>query len=122
MKVTFKPWEEVIIHDNIHRSFDDFIKLCSIGVQPGGLAAPLHWAEGIVLRPSPMPPTESATKEMLEGKIHWLAVEWSEMPKYQPIIMIGDINAKIPVVNASDTAIICDVAKVLKATLITTKL
>jgi hypothetical protein len=115
VKVTFKPWEEVVIHENIRYSLEDFIKLCSFGVQPGGLANPLQWAEGVVFRATPMAPTEDIVKEMLVGKIHWSAVEWALMPKYQPVTMIGDINAKIPIINVSSTTILCDVAKALKA-------
>jgi hypothetical protein len=53
---------------------------------------------------------------MLEGRIHMSGVEWAEMPNYQPALMIGDINARIPVINVSSNAILCDVAKTLKAT------
>jgi hypothetical protein len=38
------------------------------------------------------------------------------MPKYQQVIMIGDINAKIPIINVSATAILCDIVKALQAT------
>jgi hypothetical protein len=116
IKVTIKPWEEVIIHESIQYTLDDFIKLCSMGVQPGGLANPLHWAEGIVFRFTPMPPTDDVIKEQLAGKIHWSAIEWALMPKYQQVIMIGDINAKIPIVNVSATVILRDVIIFLKQT------
>ncbi len=114
VKVTFKPWEEVIIHESIYYSLEDLIKLSSIGVGPGGLASPLRWAEGIVFRSSPMPPTDEVVKETLQGKIHWSAVEWALMPKYKDVIPIREINAKIPIINVSATAILCEVAKVLK--------
>ena len=117
VKITFREWEEVIINESIQHTLEDFIKMCSIGVQPGGLAAPLQWAEGIVFRAGAMPQTESVTKEMLEGKIRWASVEWAIMPKYQQVLMIGDINAKIPIIDVSSTAILCDVAKVLQATI-----
>jgi len=116
VKVTMRPWEEVIIHESIQYVFDDFIKLCSMGVQPGGLANPLHWAEGIVFRVMAMPQTDEVIKEQLAGKIHWSAIEWAIMPKYQQVIMIGDINAKIPIVNASSTAILRDVIISIKQT------
>ena len=116
MKVTFKSWEEVIIHESIRFSLEDFIKLCSIGVQPGGLANPLHWAEGVVFRATLLPLTEDVVKEMLLGKIHWSAVEWALMPEYRQAIMIGDINARIPIVDVSATATLCEVAEALRAT------
>jgi hypothetical protein len=115
VKITIKPWEEVIIHETIQHSLEDLVKLTMIGVQPGGLAAPLLWAEGIVFRNAPMPPTNAISKEMLENKVHWVSVEWAIMPKYQQVILINEINAKIPIINVSSTAILCDVAKALKA-------
>jgi hypothetical protein len=116
VKVTFRSWEELVIHENIRFSLEDFIKLCSIGVQPGGLANSLQWAEGVVFRATLLPMTEDVVREMLAGKIHWSAVEWALMPKYQQAITIGDINARIPIVDVSATTTLCDVAKALKAT------
>lgn len=114
VKITFKPWEEVVIHESIHYSFEDLVKLCSIGVQPGGLAAPLQWAEGVIFRFVAMPPTDEVVREQLQGKVHWSAVEWALMPAYKNLIMISDINAKIPIINVSATAILCEVAKELR--------
>lgn len=114
VKVTFKPWEEVVIHEVICHSLEDLIKLSSFGVQPGGLAPPLNWAEGVVFRQSPMPPNDEVVKEMLQGRIHWSAVAYALMPEYKNVIPITDINAKIPVLDASSNAILCEIAKILK--------
>lgn len=114
VKVTFRPWEEVVIHESIHYSVDDLIKLCSIGVQPGGLAKPLRWAEGVVFRSSGMPPTDEVVKEQLQGRIHWSSVEWALMPEYKNVIMIKEVNAKIPIINVGATTILCEVVKALK--------
>jgi len=61
-----------------------------------------------------MPPTEDVVKEMLAGKVHWSAIAWALMPKYQPVFVISEINARIPIVNVSTTAGIIDVVKALK--------
>lgn len=114
VKVTFKPWEEVVIHEVIQYSLEDLIKLQSLGVQPGGLTAPLQWAEGVLFRPAGMAPTDDVIKEQLQGKIHWASVTWAFMPEYKNVILIKDINAKIPIVNVSKSAILCDVARALR--------
>ena len=114
VKVTFKPWEEVVIHESIYYSLEDLIKSHSIGVQPGGLAPPIYWAEGVLFRFAPMPPTDEVVRESLQGKIHWNAVEWALMPERKSVIPISDINAKIPVIDVSVTVALCDVAKALK--------
>jgi hypothetical protein len=114
VKVTFQPSEELIIHESINHSLPDLIKLCSVGVQPGGLAGPLSWAEGVVFRFSRMAATDEIFRELLQGKVHWNVLEWALMPQYKQVIPIEEINAKIPVINVSTTTILCDVAKALK--------
>jgi hypothetical protein len=114
VKVTFTPSEELIIHESIHHSLPDLIKLCSVGVQPGGLGGPLSWAEGVVFRFSRMTPTDEIVRELLKGKVHWNVVEWALMPQHKQVISIEEINAKIPVINVSTTTILCEVAKALK--------
>ena len=114
VKVTFKPSQELVIHESIHHSLSDLIKLCSVGVQPGGLAAPLSWAEGVVFRFSRLAPTDEVFKDLLQGKVHWNVVEWTLMPQYKQVIQLEEINAKIPVINVSTTTILREVAKALK--------
>ena len=114
VRVTFSPSEELIIHESILHSLADLTKLCSVGVQPGGLAGPLSWAEGVVFRFSSLAPTDEVFRELLQGKVHWSVVEWALMPQYRQVIPLEEINAKIPVINVSATAILCEVAKALK--------
>jgi hypothetical protein len=116
VKVTFKFWDEVIIHESIQLSYEDMVKRHSLGVQPGGLAPPLRWAEGVAFVNDSMPPTDEIVREQLQGKIHWSVVQWALMPQYKNVIPITDISAKIPVINVSDNNILCEVAKALKAT------
>ena len=92
---------------------EDLIKIQSLGVQPGGLAPPLKWAEGVAFNFTGMAPTREVVRETIEGKLHWSSVTWALMPQYKNVILIKDINAKIPVINVSDNSILCDVAKEL---------
>ena len=114
VKVTFSPSEELIIHESILHSLADLIKLCSVGVQPGGFAEPLNWAEGVVFRFSRLAPTDEVFRELLVGKVHWNVVEWALMPQYKQVIPIDEINARIPVINVCTTTILCEAAKALK--------
>lgn len=117
IKVTFKPWDEVVIHESMYYSFEDLVKLVSLGVQPGGLTQPLQWAEGVAFIHIGMPPTDEVIKEQLLGKIHWNSLEWALMPKYAGFIPIKDINAKVPIVDVSANTVFCTVAKALKGEL-----
>jgi hypothetical protein len=114
IKVTFKPWDEVVIHESMNYSFEDLLKLVSFGVQPGGLTQPLQWAEGVAFIAVGMPSTDEVIKEQLLGKIHWASLSWALMPKYAGFIPIKDINAKIPIVDVSKNTVLCTVAKALK--------
>jgi hypothetical protein len=114
VKVTFKPWEEVVIHETIKYTLSDLIARSTLGVQPGGLAPPLNWAEGIAFRHVLMVPNDEITRELLQGKVHWSVVEWALMPEYKHVIPIADINAKMPVIDVSANAILCEIARALK--------
>jgi hypothetical protein len=85
-----------------------------LGVQPGGLAAPINWAEGIAFQHVGMPPTDEIVREQLQGKIHWNLIRWALMPEYKDVIPIKDINAKVPVINVTANKILCEVARALK--------
>ena len=61
-----------------------------------------------------MPPTDEVVREQLEGRIHWSSVEWALLPKYQDVIPIREINAKIPLIDVSTNAIQSEVAKELR--------
>jgi hypothetical protein len=117
VKVTFKPWDEIVIHEEIQLSYEDLVKRMSLGVQPGGLAPPLRWAAGVLFVNEGMPATDEIVREQLQGKIHWSVVTWALMPEYKNVIPIQDISAKIPVINVSDNKILVEVAGALKATI-----
>lgn len=114
VKITFKPWEEVIIHEVLHHSLHDLVTIVSIGVQPGGRTAPLLWAKGVAFTLAVMPPSPEIIKEQLEGKVHWIAMNWALMAEYKKEISIPEINAAIPVVDMSVSPIMCEVADALK--------
>jgi hypothetical protein len=113
-RVKFRDLEELVIHESICHDLSDLIKICSVGVQPGGFAEPLNWAEGVVFRFSRLAPTDEVFRELLAGKAHWNVVEWALMPQYKQVIPLEEINAKIPIINVSTTTILCEVAKALK--------
>ncbi len=114
VKITFKPWEEVVIHETLHYSLDDLVKTVSIGVPAGGRTEPLLWARGVALNHSVMESTPEVVKEQLEGRVHWLSMNWALMPEYKKEIPIPEINAAVPVIDASISPIMCAVADALK--------
>ncbi len=114
VKITYAPWQEIIIHETIAHSFEELIKIRSVGVQTGGLARPLMWAEGIVFDRGVMPPSPEMIKENLEGRLHFLFTEWAPLPQYQSLHEIQETKVKIPIINVSSNAVLSEVAKWLK--------
>lgn len=48
VEIVYEPWKRIVIHEIVRYALDNLIKVQSLGVEPGGLAEPLLWADGIV--------------------------------------------------------------------------
>jgi len=116
VKVTFKPMEEVIIHESIQYSLEDLVKLITINVNPGARTAPLTWAKGVAFTYILLLPDTSDTvaEDLLAGKTHWFNVQWTPMPEYKKEIEVEETKVTIPVADLSSNSLICDVAEALK--------
>lgn len=97
VKITYKPWEEIIIHEAIEYSFEEFINIRSVDVPTGGLGKPLLWAEGVVFVRFIMPLSPEMIKENLEGRIHTSGIEWALMPQFRNFVDIFATKVKIPI-------------------------
>lgn len=114
VEVVYQPWKKIVIHEVVKYALDDLVKLQSLGIEPGGLAEPLLWADNIVFSRSTMLETEDVIKEKLEGAIHWSSVEWAPMPEFKEVIIIKETNVKVPILNVSTHPIYKTVSKWLK--------
>lgn len=114
VEVDYQPWKKIVIHEVIKYNLDSLVKLQSLGVEPGGLAQPLLWAEGIALSKSTMRETEDVVKEKLEGVVHWPSVMWAPMPEFKEVIIIRETNVKVPIIDVNAHPIYKTVAKWLK--------
>ena len=114
MKVIFKPWEEVVIHESIQYNLQNLVTMRSLGVPPGQLGRRLLWAEGVAFSHVAMPPTTDVIKESLQGRVHWSSVEWALMPEFKPFIEISETKVRIPILNVSTNETMSTVAKWLK--------
>lgn len=114
VEVVYQPWKKIVIHEIVKYALDDLVKLQSLGVEPGGLADPLLWVEGIVFSSSTMLETKDVIKEKLEGVVHWASVEWALMPEFKGVIIIKETNVKVPIINVGAHPIYKAVSKWLK--------
>ena len=64
----YQPWEKIIIHEVVKFPIEFFIGQHSLGAQPGGIGAPLRWANGIVFDLVVFRDTDEIIKEKLEEK------------------------------------------------------
>lgn len=115
MKVVYRPWEEIIIHESILFSLEDLVQTRGLGATTGGIGRQLLWTEGIAFAPIGMPPTDDVVKEQLQGKVHWSGVEWASMPNYQNVFVIKETKVRVPVINVSASPIMRTAAQWLKS-------
>jgi len=114
VKVAFKPYEELIIHEHQRFALDDMIRLRCTGMQVGSIAPSFQWAEGLVMWRETFPQNELMTKENLEGRVHWLWVGHSEMREYKPSLVYKETSVIIPVIDLSENPVYGAAARWLK--------
>src|SRR5208283_1228845 len=103
VKVTFKPWEEIVIHEvTKFKSVEEFIEQKVAGFPKGVPIEPMLWAKGILFLRAPFPPTSDVIKEQLHGVIHYSSVEYTVMEKYEKSITQGDITIAIADVSNNE--------------------
>jgi hypothetical protein len=112
VQVVFKPWEKIVIHEEIEYELRDLIKSRVLSSGAGAMAPPLIWTEGVVFTRQVMPPTEEIIKEQLQGIIHYSSVSWAIMRKYRSNLKSEGVT--IPVVKVSENMILSAVAKELQ--------
>jgi len=101
VEIVYEPWKRIVIHEIVRYALDNLIKVQSLGVQPGGLAEPLLWADGIVFSRSTILETKEVIEEKIEGVVHWSSVEWAKMPEFKEVIVIKETNVKVPIIDVS---------------------
>jgi hypothetical protein len=114
IKITHAPLKEIVIHEYVSIPIDDLLRS---RVTPAG-SMPLYWCGGLVFTFSSMPWTRDIVKDYIEGKIHWMEVQYSVMDKYKPVLEIKDENypqaQRVRVIDTSASALHTELAKWLK--------
>ena len=111
-KITFKPWEEIVIHETIKRNLKDLVRLRTLYLKRGQISEFLLWTEGVVFLRTSVPPSDDVIRDQLKGIIHYSSVEFAKMPTYRKAIAFEGIT--VPIVDVSDTPALREVAKELK--------
>lgn len=111
MKVTFKPYEELVVHETQKFNLEDMVRLRCTGMQVGSISPNFQWAGGVVMWRESFPQNEEITRENLEGKVHWLWVGYSKMPEFKSSLTYKETSVTIPVIDLSSNPVYAAAAK-----------
>ena len=115
VKITPSPIKEVVVHEHILMNMEDLIRS---RVTPAG-SFPLYWCDGILFTFNSMPWTKDIVREYLEGKVHWVEVQYTRMDRFKPILELNDQSygsqgIKVRVIDTAASALHMDFVKWLK--------
>ena len=105
VKVSYAPYDELVVHEHQRFSLEDMIRLRCTGMQVGSVAPNFQWAAGMVMWRETFPQNETVTKETLEGRVHWLWVGYSQMAEYKPSLVYKETSVIIPVIDVSNNPV-----------------
>jgi hypothetical protein len=117
MKITYEPFEEVVVKEYVR--YENLQNLLFIFAQlrASGQPVSLNWAKGVVFALSPLPPsTDQLMEDHLKGRLYIASASFALMPEYKEVVnYIADgQKMPIPVINASDSIALCEIAEWLK--------
>ena len=114
VRITYQPWEEIIIHEAVEYPLAALLEMQSLGVPPGSLGRSLMWANGVAFAYGAMPVSDDVIAEQLKGKMHWSSVIYAMMPTHESAAMLQEMNVRIPVADVSGNPTLYAVARWLR--------
>ena len=118
MKITYTPYQELIVHEIIEQSnpsafFEDIVRLALSGahqVQPS-----INWIDGVAFFIAPMQPTEEVVRENLAGRVHYGSVLFARTDyRAQVPVKLGNQDFTVRLRKAADNPTLVELAKYLK--------
>jgi len=117
--IRHQPITEIIIHELVKvNNIEDFLSIKTNNVPLGTAAPPARWADGILYEPQGFPPTPEIIKDQLEGKLHFAAVEYTEMKEYKPYLKNSNNNVLLPIIDMSHNDVTKQITQWLKGQII----
>jgi hypothetical protein len=98
-----EPYKKIVVRSTMkYDSPEAFAQSLTIGIPRGtmGRVGNLFWANGIVFRHFPYAPTDSVSKQNLQGNLYLDHIEYTLLPTYRNEIKLGDIS--ISLINVSN--------------------
>jgi hypothetical protein len=118
LRIKYEPIEEIVVKE--YTRYENLQNLLYIFAQlrTSGQPASLNWAKGVVFTHTPLSPsTDQLMDDYLKGTLYIAAAHFALMPDYKDAVHYNDPQGKIPipVINASDSRALCELAEWLKA-------
>jgi hypothetical protein len=111
VKISYQPWEEIVIHEVVEYPLAALLEMQSFGVPPGSMGRSLMWANGIAFAYVAMPASDDVVAEQLKGRMHWASAVFAAMPTYESAVLLQEMNIRIPVANVSGNPTLYAVAR-----------
>ncbi|MFH1327690.1 MAG: hypothetical protein ABIH76_02385 [Candidatus Bathyarchaeota archaeon] len=111
--IEIKPWSKLIVHEVVKSTVEILVKMQAMFIESSQEIIPLMWAGGIVFHHGSFPESSETVREMLQGRLHWMAVEYAPLKKYTPMLKYKDTNREVPIVDVSYNPIFRKLAKQL---------
>jgi len=118
VKITYTPYQELIIHEIIEQTsssvfFEDIVRLAlsnTTQVEPS-----INWVDGIAFFVAPLQPTPEVVKENLAGRVHYGSVLFTKI-QYTPQIRvkIGNQEYTVRLRKADDNPTLVALSAFLK--------
>jgi hypothetical protein len=118
MKITYKPYQELVVHEIIEQKtrgtfFEDIVRLAlnsPVQVQPS-----INWIDGIAFFIAPMHPTEDVIRENLSGVIHYASVLFTRTEFAPQVgVRIGSQDYTVRLRKADDNPTLVELVEYLK--------
>lgn len=82
-KITYMPWNEIVVHEVLEYEPKVFLENTISGVLAQGGAGnvpTISWAKGIAFAVAGFPDTQDVVREKLKGVVHYNVVSFARMP------------------------------------------
>ncbi len=114
VEIVIEPWKKIVIHEVIEFRIDDYLRMRTVNVPPGGQSAPIMWANGIVFDRGLLADEGPVLEEKVKGIIHYSHVNFSLKPDFEPEIVDTTRNITILFIDVSDNKIYIQLSDLLK--------
>ena len=105
-----EPIKQVIIHDLVHESLDNFLHHCVTLRTPF-----LRWIDGIIIDFSILRSDEEAFRKSIKGIKYYEKLIFVKFPKYSKIVKWNGGNFEIVVLNYNNNQRFRELAKWIKS-------